>query len=142
MSQQTTLTFGQQLAFAHRALGGPLRRTLATRGVEPGTWYALITIATRGSAVPAVELRSLLAEASDVESVEGLLDRLEAEGLIAVDDGTVDSTPEGKALFASLRETVQARTAELLKPFDPADIETTTRVLRELIERSEELQPA
>jgi DNA-binding MarR family transcriptional regulator len=139
---QPNLSFGQQLALAHRALTGPLRTTLATRGVETETWYALITIATRGPAVPVDALREELATAPDVPSAADLLDRVESEGLVRVQDGTADLTAEGEALFVSLRETVTAGTAELLSPFDPADIETTTRVLSELIERAEELQAA
>jgi DNA-binding MarR family transcriptional regulator len=128
-----TLTFGQQLAFTSRALTRRLHRTLANRDVEPATWYALITINTIGPAVPIDALREELSQAPAVAS----LDELASDGLIQVSDGVVDLTDEGRTLFDSLRETVQGQTAELMKPLDPADVETTRRVLHELMERAE-----
>ena len=133
-----TLTFGQQLAFAHRTLTRRLHMTLERQGVTPGTWYALITISTLGPAVPVDRLREELAQAPAAVSLEGLA----SEGLIAISDGAVDLTSEGTALFGRLRGTVQGQTALLMEPLDPADVETTKRVLSELTARAEQSMAA
>jgi DNA-binding MarR family transcriptional regulator len=134
MSQQPKLTFGQQLAFAHRTLTRRLHLTLEKEGVAPATWYALITLNTRG-AMTVDALREELAQAPAVASV----DELSHQGLVSVSDEIANLTPEGWALFERLREIVQGQTQQLMQPLDPADIETTKRVLGELTARAEEL---
>jgi predicted house-cleaning noncanonical NTP pyrophosphatase (MazG superfamily) len=123
----TTLTFGQQLAFAGRTLGKGLNETLAKQGMEPATWYALITLSTYGP-MPVDRLREELAQAPETAAIEDLSD------LVSVSDGTVDLTAVGRERFETVRVAVQARTQKLLGQFDPADIETTRRVLGKLAE--------
>jgi len=123
----TTLTFGQQLAFAGRTLGKGLNETLAKQGMEPATWYALITLSTYGP-MPVDRLREELAQAPETAAIEDLSD------LVSVSDGTVDLTAAGRERFETVRVAVQARTQKLLGQFDPADIETTRRVLGKLAE--------
>jgi predicted house-cleaning noncanonical NTP pyrophosphatase (MazG superfamily) len=123
----TTLTFGQQLAFAGRTLGKGLNETLAKQGMEPATWYALITLSTYGP-MPVDRLREELAQAPETAAIEDLTD------LVSVSDGTVDLTAAGRERFETVRVAVQARTQKLLGQFDPADIETTRRVLEKLAE--------
>jgi hypothetical protein len=123
----TTLTFGQQLAFAGRNLTKGLNATLAKQGMEPATWYALITLSTYGPM--AVErLREELAQAPETAAIDDLGD------LISVSGDTVELSAAGRARFDTVREAVQARTREVLGRFDPEDIETTRRVLQELAE--------
>ena len=128
-----TLTFGQQLAFAGRTLTKGLHATLAKHDVEPATWYAFMTLSTYGP-MPVERLREELAQAPAVAPV----DELAGAGLVSVEEGIADLTPDGRARFDTVREAVQARTSEVLGRFDPADIETTRRVLGELAEQAEE----
>jgi hypothetical protein len=123
----TTLTFGQQLAFAGLTLGKGLNETLAGQGVEPATWYALITLSTYG-AMPVARLNEELARAPETAAID------ELGNLVSVSDGMVDLTAAGRERFATVRAAVQARTDKLLGQFDPADIETTRRVLGKLAE--------
>jgi hypothetical protein len=111
----TTLTFGQQLAFAGRTLTRGLNETLAAQGVEPATWYALITLNTYGP-MPVERFRE------------------ELGGLVDVSDGVVHLSEAGRERFTTVRAAVQARTDKLLGQFDPADVETTRRVLQTLAE--------
>jgi hypothetical protein len=123
----TSLTFGQQLAFAGRTLGRGLNETLAKQDTEPATWYALITLSTYG-AMPVERLREELEQAPETASIDELGD------LVSVSDGIVDLTETGRQRFATVRAAVQARTDVLLGQFDPADVETTRRVLQTLAE--------
>jgi DNA-binding MarR family transcriptional regulator len=135
MSQ--TLTFGQQLAFAGRTLTRGLHTTLAKNGMEPAQWYALMTLTTYG-AMPVERLRGELAQAPATASIDELVE----QRIIGIDGGVADVAPHGKAVFETAREAVKARTRELLGRFDPADIETTRRVLGELAEHAEVLPAA
>jgi hypothetical protein len=121
----TTLTFGQQLAFAGRNLTKGLHATLAKHDMEPATYYALITLSTRGP-MPVERLQEELAQAPATASIEDL------EGLVSVNDGIVELTAAGRERFETVRAVVQARTREVLGQFDPEDIETTRRVLQTL----------
>jgi hypothetical protein len=121
----TTLTFGQQLAFAGRNLTKGLHATLAKHDMEPATYYALITLSTYGR-MPVERLQEELAQAPATASVEDL------EGLVSVNDGLVELTAVGRERFEAVRAVVQARTREVLGQFDPEDIETTRRVLQTL----------
>jgi DNA-binding MarR family transcriptional regulator len=121
----TNLTFGQQLAFAGRTLTRGLNETLAKQGVEPATWYALITLNTHGP-MEVERLREELEQAPETASIDELGD------LVAVSDGIVDLSESGRERFATVRAAVQARTDRLLGQFDPADVETTRRVLQTL----------
>ena len=123
----TTLTFGQQLAFAGRTLTRGLNETLATQGVEPATWYALITLNTYGP-MEVERLREELEQAPETASIEELGE------LVSVSEGIVDLSETGRERFATVRAAVQARTDKLLGQFDPADVETTRRVLQTLAE--------
>ena len=131
--------FGYTLALAERTLTAQLRQHLAERDIEPETWYALRLIAAYGPGV-AREAVSHELEGSrglTADSTRELLARLEAEGLICGDAG-LDLTPEGEALYRSLRKYIGGPTAELLSQFDVADVETTVRTLQAIAERARE----
>jgi DNA-binding PadR family transcriptional regulator len=131
--------FGQALAFSERTMSAVLHEHLAQRGVEPGTWYALKLIATRRPELSRQDLRRGLEESQNVAtaSVAGLLNRLEAEGLIR-GDTSVDLTAQGEARYESLREYVGGPTVRLLSQFDLGDIETTVRTLQAITQRAAE----
>jgi DNA-binding MarR family transcriptional regulator len=129
--------FGQALAFSERTMSAVLHDHLAQGGIEPGTWYALKLIATRGPGLSRQNLRRDLEESQNVAtaSVAGLASRLEAEGLIH-GDTSVDLTAQGKARYESLREYVGGPTVRLLSQFDLGDIETTVRTLQAITRRA------
>jgi DNA-binding PadR family transcriptional regulator len=131
--------FGQALAFSERTMSAVLHEHLAQRGVEPGTWYALKLIATRRPELSRQDLRRGLEESQNVAtaSVAGLLNRLEAEGLIR-GDTSVDLTAQGEARYESLAEYVGGPTVRLLSQFDLGDIETTVRTLQAITRRAAE----
>jgi DNA-binding MarR family transcriptional regulator len=129
--------FGQALAFSERTMSAVLHDHLAQQGIEPGTWYALKLITTRGPGLSRQDLRRDLEESQNVAtaSVAGLLSRLEAEGLIH-GDTSVDLTAQGEARYESLREYVGGPTVRLLSQFDLGDIETTVRTLQAITRRA------
>jgi DNA-binding PadR family transcriptional regulator len=131
--------FGQALAFSERTMSAVLHEHLAQRGVEPGTWYALKLVATRRAELSRQDLRRGLEESQNVAtaSVAGLLNRLEAEGLIR-GDTSVDLTAQGEARYESLAEYVGGPTVRLLSQFDLGDIETTVRTLQAITRRAAE----
>ncbi len=130
--------FGYTLAFAERTLTAQLRQHLAQRDVKPESWYALRLIAAEGPGLPREALSHELEGSRDLnaESTRELLARLEAQGLI---HGGVqlDLTPEGDALYRSLRDYIAVPAAELLSQFDAADVETTVRTLQAIAERAQ-----
>lgn len=137
-AQTSPPPFGQTLAFAERSLTARLREHLAEFDTTPETWYVLSLIATRGPALDRDALRRDLEPSRnlDAASTIALLERLEREGLIR-GDAQVDLTPDGEALYRTLRASIAASTEELLGAFDPSDVETTMRILRAVTERAE-----
>ena len=135
-----TMTFGQTLAFAERALTARLRDYLAELDTTPETWYALQTIGALGPVMPRDALVAELAQSRTLNAqlASELLDRLASEGLI---HGATEIalTDEGEARHRELRDAIAARTATLLGEFDRADVDTTMRTLRAVVERSEAL---
>ena len=116
--------FGQALAFSERTMSAVLHDHLAQGGIEPGTWYALKLIATRGPGLSRQDLRRDLEESQNVAtaSVAGLLSRLETEGLIH-GDTCVDLTAQGEARYESLREYVGGPTVRLLSQIALGEID-------------------
>src|SRR5690242_21941525 len=99
----TTLTFGQQLAFAGRTLTRGLNETLAAQGVEPATWYALITLNTYGP-MPVERFREELEQAPESASIEDL------GGLVDLSDGVVRLSEAGRGRLGTARAARPART--------------------------------
>lgn len=131
--------FGQALAFAEQTLTATLHDHLAERDTKPETWYALKLVATRGPGLSRAALTQLLERSRTMnpDSTRELLARLEADGLIHVDEH-VALTAKGEALQLSLREYVTGPTIRLLSQFELDDIETTVRTLQAITARSEE----
>jgi DNA-binding MarR family transcriptional regulator len=132
-----TISFGQTLAFAEQALTAVLRRHLAERNTTPEVWYALNLIGTGGPGLDRAALTGRLEQsrALSAGAVRELLARLADDGLIRGDE-KVDLTPEGQALFESLRDYVTGPTARFLGQFDPGDVATTIRTLQAVTERA------
>ena len=130
--------FGYTLAFAERTLTAQLRRHLAERDVKPESWYALRLIAAEGPGLAREALTHELegSRGLNADSTLELLARLEADGLIS-GDAELDLTPEGHALYRSLREYIAAPAFDLLSQFDVADVETTVRTLQAIAERAQ-----
>lgn len=135
----TPVPFGQTLALAEQTMTAVLRQHLAERDTRPETWYALQLIARRGPGLSRQALTNALegSRTLNADSVQELLARLEADGLIR-GDAEIDLTAEGKRLHASLRDYIAGPTAELLGQFDPDDITTTVRTLQAITERAAE----
>src|ERR1700748_1908032 len=110
--------FGQTLAFTERTLTAVLHDHLAQRGVEPAFWYALKLIATRRPGLSRQELRRDLEQFQNVDtaSVPGLLEQLEADGLIR-GDTDIDLTAAGEIRYRDLRDYVGGPTVRLLGQF-------------------------
>ena len=130
--------FGYTLAFAERTLTAQLRQRLAERDVKPESWYALRLIAAEGPGLTREALSHELegSRGLNADSTVELLARLEAEGLIR-GGAELDLTPEGKALYRSLRDYIARPTADLLSQFDVADVETTVRTLQAIAEHAQ-----
>ena len=64
----------------------------------------------------------------DADTIDALLVRLEADGLIR-GDAELELTPAGEAEYQSLREYISGPSVQLLSQFDIRDIETTVRTL-------------
>ena len=130
--------FGYTLAFAERTLTAQLRQHLAERDVKPESWYALRLIAAQGPGLAREALTHELegSRGLNADSTLELLARLQAEGLIR-GDAELDLTPEGEALYRSLRDYVAGPAAELLSQYDVGDVETTVRTLQAIAERAQ-----
>jgi DNA-binding MarR family transcriptional regulator len=130
--------FGYTLAFAERTLTAQLRQHLAERDVKPESWYALRLIAAEGPGLARDGLTHELegSRGLNANSTLELLARLEADGLIS-GDAELDLTPEGDALYRSLREYIAGPASHLLSQFDVADVEITVRTLQAIAERAQ-----
>jgi DNA-binding MarR family transcriptional regulator len=138
--------FGQLLGQAHRASSALLNDLLAKRGTTFETWVGLNTLAQREADTDRSKLKSDLAAAfqTDQDSIETLLQAIEADGLIdtheAKDAASVSLTADGQARFAELRESIGGLSAQLLGDVDPDDLAAARRVLEQMRIRAEALQ--
>jgi DNA-binding MarR family transcriptional regulator len=130
--------FGYTLAFAERTLTAQLRQHLAERDVKPESWYALRLIAAEGPGLPRAALTHELegSRGLNANSTLELLAQLEADGLIS-GETELDLTPEGDALYRSLREYIAGPASDLLSQFNVADVETTVRTLQAIAEHAQ-----
>lgn len=134
----------RQINVAARATRGLLDAVLAEAGTTFSGWSVLAALSTGGPAIQKDLARSL-----DMigPSVVERLDQLEAAGLV-VRSGVpedrraylVSLTGEGEELFARLRSVMKLTEAALTADIDPADIQTTRRVLAEVTARARDLK--
>jgi len=138
--------FGQAVGEAQTALKAAIDDVLAEAGTNFESWLALNLLATRGPAIPSNAYQQELVEGLRAEPrmVSELVARLQSTGLIVATRGTgvdgggqVELTGDGKASHARLREAVARTSARLLSGFDPDDVQTTIKVLREVTSRAQ-----
>jgi MarR family transcriptional regulator for hemolysin len=137
-------SLGYQVNVAARATRALLDARLAEQGVTFATWVVLVALSTRGDLI-----QRDLAGIVDVEgpTMVRRLDQLEAAGLVARSAAPGDRratrvslTEAGRALYERLRDAVEEAEVELLREVDPADVGTTQRVLRQIIDRARALR--
>jgi DNA-binding MarR family transcriptional regulator len=128
---------GQDLGMAQNATRALLDGLLARSGTDFSEWLVLRLLSQQSAPMARGALRESLAGGLLLHptAAERLLERTAARGL--VDDGDeVTLTEAGAARYRSLNEAVGRLTAELYRDFDPADLATTGRVLREVARRA------
>lgn len=111
-------------------------------GVTPVQYAALQAVANQ----PGIDQRSLAgAVGLDTSTVAGVIDRLEARGLLArslsPDDRRVRLlalTPEGEALLAQVLPAMRRAQDRILAPLNKADRATFMRLLRALVSGNNE----
>ena len=139
MRPKTGYSLGKEVNLAARAMRAVLDSRLGHAKTNFATWSVLLILDREGPIIQR-ELAGLL-------EVEGptlvrRLDQLEAAGLVVRSSSPDDRratrvalTPHGKAVFKRVRSSVSETESELVQDLDPADVETTVRVLRHLIDK-------
>ncbi len=139
---------GQAVGEAARTLGRLQSGVLRRVGASFETWVALNTIATRRPALDAdpipLDRATLVRELvrgmqHDAAAVEALIANLEADGLIARENGDVELTDAGREVHEKIRAGSAATTERLIEGLDAGLVEQTVLALRELARRGEAL---
>jgi len=129
-----TLPFGTAMALAERNLRGPLIQILTEEDLEPGAWFTLNALGLRG-ATPTTTVKALLStNGYDDASVDALLARLAAGGLIEDGDEQLRLTAAGVERYASVSDRIGAATRRVFSIFDAAQVETARAVLQQIAE--------
>jgi DNA-binding MarR family transcriptional regulator len=133
-------TVGQAEAVMTRLLAG----VLATTGTTRETYLAMQRLLVHGDAVGREDYIRDLSDWLDIDlwSAGELADRLVADGLLVLADGTIRLAEAGSELRERIRGAIAELTAPLYAELDPADIETTVRTLRQLTKLTRALYPA
>jgi predicted transcriptional regulator len=141
-TQTQTPAFGQTVGYAQRALNALLKTVLAETETSFETWVVLSILGARGPAMQRDGLHHDLAVGLELApaAVDELLERVASEGLIGIaDDGTVEPTATGAALYLRLRRSASELTAQVVRDLDPDDVQTTIAVLQSATARAEVL---
>ena len=129
-----TLPFGTAMALAERNLRGPLIQILTEEDLEPGAWFTLNALGLRG-ATPTTTVKALLStNGYDDASVDALLARLAAGGLIEDSDELLRLTAAGVERYASVSDRIGAATRRVFSLFDATQVETARAVLQQIAE--------
>ena len=129
---------GQDIGMAQNATRALLDNLLAGAGTDFPEWIVLRLISQNGGPVGRVPLAGNLARAltlADVE-VERLLSRTDARGLIHQVVEGYALTVHGEETYQRLSDQVAQLTAKLYADFDPGDLATAGRVLREVAQKA------
>jgi DNA-binding MarR family transcriptional regulator len=150
MSSAAPTLSGQDVGEAEGALTSLLERVLArsNTGLSRTTYIALRVLALRGSAQSLAAFRDFLASqpqlALDRAQAAELVQTLERDGVITTTstDGpeSIQLTPKGAALHASVAEAVLALTRRLYADLDAGDLATAHNVLAEVTQRATRLR--
>ena len=115
-----TLPFGTAMALAERNLRGPLIQILTEEDLEPGAWFTLNALGLRG--------------ATPKTSVDSLLARLAAVGLVEDGDELLRLTPAGAERYASVSDRIGTATRRVFSLFDATQVETARTLLEQIAE--------
>jgi Mn-dependent DtxR family transcriptional regulator len=135
----TTRLLGQDIGQAAAATRIHAGATLAAAGSHFEEWYPLRLLAT-GTPGPREVLVTRLAAALDLrpERAAELLDRLEAHGWAAATADGYRLTEAGDERYGAILQRVTAASLPLYEGLDPADVDTTARVLATVAARARE----
>jgi MarR family transcriptional regulator, transcriptional regulator for hemolysin len=134
---------GKEINLAARAMRALLDSRLLHAETNFATWSVLFSLDVEG---PVIQRE--LAQRLEVEgpTLVRRLDQLEKEGLVLRSDSPSDRratrvalTDAGRALFKRIRSSVADTEREVVRDLAPAEVETTLRVLRHLINRCRQL---
>jgi hypothetical protein len=138
------LAIGQAVGQAEAVLTRLLAGVLAEAGATRETYLAMQRLLVHNDAAGRDSYVRDLSDWLDLDlwSAGELAGALVAEGLFALDGGTIRLAPPG----AELRERIRRGIADLMAPvwaqLDPADVESTVRTLRRVTILARELRPA
>jgi DNA-binding MarR family transcriptional regulator len=150
MPQPATLT-GQDIGEAQGAVASLLDRVLATTdsGITGTEYVVLRILAVRGPMESPGDFHVYLAGQPQLHlglpGVAALFSKLEAQGLVTGGSdpdgpGPTQLTPQGRALYTNLADTVNAVSTRLYADLDPDDLATAHRVLVGVVERAAQLR--
>jgi DNA-binding MarR family transcriptional regulator len=134
--------FGQALGEAYRQANGLHRQVLDSHATTFLQWVVMNTIATAGEPVVATDLTAHLSQelSLDAAEIDEVITGLRGRGwvdIVTVEGaGVLRLTNDGDAHYQRLRAAIGRLTAQLLAPFDPAEIATAVKVLTAVRERA------
>ena len=128
------LPFGTAMALAERNLRGPLIRILTEEDLEPGAWFTLNALGLRGGTPTTTVKELLFTSGYDDPSVDALLARLAADGLIEDGDEQLSLTPAGAERYASVTDRIGTVTGRVFSLFDATRVETARALLQQIAE--------
>ncbi|TCN38908.1 hypothetical protein EV644_108303 [Kribbella orskensis] len=128
------LPFGTAMALAERNLRGPLIRILTEEDLEPGAWFTLNALGLRGGTPTTTVKELLFTSGYDDRSVDALLARLAADGLLEDGDEQLSLTPAGAERFASLSDRIGTVTGRVFSLFDATQVEAARALLQQIAE--------
>jgi DNA-binding MarR family transcriptional regulator len=142
------IPIGQYIGEAEGALTALLEGALRGTDLTRNEYLTLQVLAQRGPFEDPGEFHRFLAGARqlrmDRPEVAELLEELERKGLVTGASqsgaGPAQLTEHGTEVLAGVRERVGSITRRLVADVDPQDLETTRRVLVELVERAKGLE--
>ncbi|MBL8344364.1 MAG: MarR family transcriptional regulator [Rubrivivax sp.] len=126
-----------------------LQETEAT-GITPVQYAALQAVANQPPGGPAIDQRTLARLIGfDTSTIAGVIDRLEARGLLRRQASEADRrvrqlvlTDEGRAMLAKVVPGMQRAQERMLAPLPPAERAEFMRMLRTLVKANNELSRA
>jgi DNA-binding MarR family transcriptional regulator len=145
-TQAPPIPFGRHLGAAQRAGRAFLDEVLVVDGTTYETWIALNLLATSGPRTSRAAFEQSLGAALEIRTAAAaqLLGQMERYGVVRTepdasgDDGPrIALTEEGSRHFQRLLAAVNERSAQALAGVDPADVQTTIRVLAQFKAQAE-----
>ncbi len=136
------LAIGQAVGQAESVLTRLLAGVLAETGTSRETYLALQRLSAHGDAAGRADYLRDLADwlGLDLWAAGELADAMVAARLLSLADGTVRLAGAGAELRDRIRDSIGDITAPLWATFDPSDLETTVRTLREISTRARALR--